>query len=203
MSENNVSEVENKENEKENKLKNQSEELNYLTNVIIPNLKKENEELKSLKIELTDALEKSTKKYYSQLDINADLSDNLAKTGAEFAVAKVRMDKLESESDAVKEKYEAKIKELEDKLKDSEDITKIKDDNEKLSDQLKEKTAEILKLEETVPKLKSEIDDLRKNLIEIGDYKEKVDSEAKNTINRFKIKINSLEDELKKKQSSY
>ena len=49
--------------EKESKLKNQSNELNYLTNTIIPDLKKENSKLKSLKIELTNALDKASRKY--------------------------------------------------------------------------------------------------------------------------------------------
>ena len=63
--------------EKEKKLSNQSSELNYLTNKIIPKLKKENAELNGLKKELTDALEKSTRKYFDQLDINADLSNQI------------------------------------------------------------------------------------------------------------------------------
>ena len=46
------------------KSKNQSEELNHLTNEIIPDLKKENKQLKNLKKELTDALDSSTKRYY-------------------------------------------------------------------------------------------------------------------------------------------
>ena len=84
-------------NEREKKLSNQSSELNYLTNKVIPKLKKENAELNRLKKELTDALEKSTRKYFDQLDINADLSNQIGKLGAEGAVNKVRADKLENE----------------------------------------------------------------------------------------------------------
>lgn len=46
-------------------------------------LKKENAELKKIKNELTEALENTTRKYYDQLDINADLSEKLTKIGAE------------------------------------------------------------------------------------------------------------------------
>ena len=89
---------------KDDKLKNQASELNHLTNEVIPDLKKENKELKAVKIELTDALETSTKKYFDQLDINADLSNQIGKLGAEGAVNKVRADKYESEIKAIKEK---------------------------------------------------------------------------------------------------
>ena len=55
MSEENVTEFESQLKEKDQKLDNQSSELNYLTNEIIPNLKKENAELKKIKNELTEA----------------------------------------------------------------------------------------------------------------------------------------------------
>ena len=54
MSEENVTEFESQLKEKDQKLDNQSSELNYLTNEIIPNLKKENAELKKIKNELTE-----------------------------------------------------------------------------------------------------------------------------------------------------
>ena len=102
--------------EKDKKLANQSSELNYLTNKIIPKLKKENEELKKVKKELTDALEKSTRKYFDQLDINADLSNKIGKLGAEGAVNKVKADKLESELDSIKGDLESKINHYKEKL---------------------------------------------------------------------------------------
>ena len=71
MSEENVTEFESQLKEKDQKLDNQSSELNYLTNEIIPNLKKENAELKKIKNELTEALEKTTRKYYHQFQIQA------------------------------------------------------------------------------------------------------------------------------------
>ena len=40
---------------------------------------------------------KSTRKYFDQLDINADLTDKIGKLGADAAVSKVRVDKLENE----------------------------------------------------------------------------------------------------------
>ena len=81
--------------EKDEKLKNQASELNHLTNEVIPDLKKENKQLKALKVELTDALETSTKKYFDQLEINADLSESVAKKGAGLQLAKVRLEEIE------------------------------------------------------------------------------------------------------------
>ena len=52
VSEENVTEFESQLKEKDQKLDNQSSELNYLTNDIIPTLKKENAELKKIKNEL-------------------------------------------------------------------------------------------------------------------------------------------------------
>ena len=49
---------------KDEKLKNQASELNHLTNEVIPELKKQNKELKIVKKELSEALETSTKKYF-------------------------------------------------------------------------------------------------------------------------------------------
>ena len=99
--------------EKESKLKNQSNELNYLTNTIIPDLKKENSSLKSLKVELTNALDKTSRKYYDQLDINEDLSNRIGELGADNAVSKARSDRLESELQSIRDDYEEKIKSLE------------------------------------------------------------------------------------------
>ncbi len=108
VSEENVTEFESQLKEKDQKLDNQSSELNYLTNEIIPNLKKENAELKKNKNELTEALENTTRKYYDQLDINADLSEKLTKIGAEDAINKVRAEKLESEIEDIKKMQKLK-----------------------------------------------------------------------------------------------
>lgn len=205
MSENIESELESKLKACEEKMNNQADELNHLTNEVIVKLKKDNLELKNLKLELSDALEKSTKKYYSQLDINADLSDNLAKTGADLAVAKVRVDKLETEIKKIKEDAYIETAEIKEKLIESnpEAMEKLKNENDKLKEDLKEKSLEIEKNEESTKKLKSEIDDLRKNLIEIGNYKEKVDSDTKNNIIRLKNHISTLEEKLLSRQSTY
>ena len=102
---------------KDEKLKNQASELNHLTNEVIPDLKKENKELKALKIELTDALETSTKKYFDQLEINADLSESVAKKGAGLQLAKVRLDEIEK-----------LVVELEEKANEKEnEIARLKD----------------------------------------------------------------------------
>lgn len=194
----NLDKVQNLIKEKDEKLSNQSQELHYLTNDIIPKLKKENSELKSLKIELTQALEKTTKKYYDQLDINADLSDKLTKTSADFAVSKVRMDKLESEVEEVKKEADSKVKEVA-----SEEIEALKAENEKLSEDLSEKVKEVNSLNDKVPALQKEIDNLRKDLIEVGNYKEQVNENVKAEINSYKNHIKALEEELRNKQSKY
>ena len=134
VSEENVTEFESQLKEKDQKLDNQSSELNYLTNEIIPNLKKENAELKKIKNELTEALENTTRKYYDQLDINADLSEKLTKIGAEEAINKVRAEKLESEIDDIKKDAEAKVADFKAKLDDvdADKVDKIKAENQDL-----------------------------------------------------------------------
>ena len=103
---------------KDGKLKNQASELNHLTNEVIPELKKENKQLKALKVELTDALETSTKKYFDQLEINADLSESVAKKGAGLQLAKVRLEEIEKlvaelESQRLEEQEKREAAELE------------------------------------------------------------------------------------------
>ena len=188
--------------EKDKKLANQSSELNYLTNKVIPKLKKENAELKRLKKELTDALEKSTRKYFDQLDINADLSNQIGKLGADGAVNKVRADKLEAELDSIKEGYEAKVAQLKEKL-DSLNVDDIKKENNRLAgevEDLKEKLGESRK--ENIA-LSEEVDKLRAEIIEIGNYKEEVDNQYKKEIEGYKQEISSLSTQLKVKESSY
>ena len=198
VSEENVTEFESQLKEKDQKLDNQSSELNYLTNEIIPNLKKENAELKKIKNELTEALENTTRKYYDQLDINADLSEKLTKIGAEDAINKVRAEKLESEIEDIKKDAEAKVADFKAKLDDvdADKVDKIKAENQDLHSKLTEKTSEL-------DKLKDEIDSLRKQVIEMGNYKDEVDAKVKSEMNKLNEEIKSLTAELKGKQSSY
>ena len=190
---------------KNEKLSNQSNELNYLTNKVIPRLKKENSELKSVKIELTDALEKSTRKYFDQLDINEDLSNEIGKLGADGAVNKVRADKLEAELETIKSDYESKISDLKDELnsKDIHEVDKLKEQNETLKQRIEELNNDIDSLKDENNGLNSEIAELRKDLIEIGNYKEEVDKQNKDTISKYKEEISSLKTQLKVKESSY
>ena len=51
--------------------------------------------------------------------------------------------------------------------------------------------------------LNSEIAELRKDLIEIGNYKEEVDKQNKDAISKYKEEISSLTTQLKVKESSY
>ena len=113
---------------KDEKLKNQASELNHLTNEVIPDLKKENKELKALKIELTDALETSTKKYFDQLEINADLSESVAKKGAGLQLAKVRLDEIEKLVVELEEKANEKEVEIASEEGLSEDEKSIIDE---------------------------------------------------------------------------
>jgi chromosome segregation ATPase len=158
--------------------------------------------LKSVKKELTDALEKSTRKYFDQLDINADLSNNIGKLGADAAVQKVRADKLENEVNSIKDDYEAKIADLNDKLanvnvddiqKENDNLTReVKDLKDKLSDARKENIS-----------LSEEVDKLRAEIIEFGNYKEEVEAQSKKEVDGFKSEISDLRTKLKVKESSY
>lgn len=188
--------------EREQKLSNQSSELNYLTNKIIPNLKKENAKLNGLKMELTDALEKSTRKYFDQLDINADLSNQIGKLGAEGAVNKVRADKLEAEINSIKEELQAKIDQYKEKL-DSINIDELKKENSDLSSELSDVKSELDKAKKENMELSSEVKTLRDEIIEIGNYKDEVDSKNKKDIDGYKEEISSLTTQLKLKESSY
>ena len=191
--------------EKESKLKNQSNELNYLTNTIIPDLKKENSKLKSLKIELTNALDKTSRKYYAQLDINEDLSNRIGELGADSAVNQARTDRLESELDTIKDEYEDKISSLKEKISELEELNveELENNNQKLRENLQLSNEELDNVKEENDRLKAEVDDLRKKLIEMGDYKEEVDEQAQKSIDELKEEIVSLKAELKIKQSNY
>ena len=191
--------------EKESKLKNQSNELNYLTNTIIPDLKKENSSLKSLKVELTNALDKTSRKYYDQLDINEDLSNRIGELGADNAVSKARSDRLESELQSIRDDYEEKIKSLEVEISNLEasDVDELEKINQNLRDDLKTSNDELDDTKKQNEELRAEVDDLRKKLIEMGDYKEEVDENAKKSIDKLKDEIVSLKSELKIKQSNY
>ena len=191
--------------EKESKLKNQSNELNYLTNTIIPDLKSENSKLKSLKAELTDALDKTSRKYYDQLDINEDLSNRIGELGADSAVNKARTDRLESEVNTIKDEYEEKIASLKGKISDLEalNVKELEKDNQQLKDNLKISNDELAEVKKENDRLNVEVDDLRKKLIEMGDYKEEVDENAQKSIDKLKEDIISLKSDLKIKQSNY
>ena len=167
--------------EKDEKLKNQAGELNHLTNEIIPDLKKENKQLKALKVELTDALEKSTKKYFDQLEINADLSESVAKKGAGLQLAKVRLaeieklvGELEDQRIEEQEKREAAELKAEESISDegksqiNELNNKIDDLNKELKDKdkiISNKEKEIAKNQNQLKKKDEELNDLKDNLI--------------------------------------
>ena len=172
--------------EKDDKLKNQASELNHLTNEIIPELKKENKKLKALKVELTDALETSTKKYFNQLEINADLSESVAKKGAGLQLAKVRLEEIEKlvveleakanekevDLDAIEDLSEEEKSIIDDLNKEIDNLNKELDAKDKIinnkekeikkkQNQLKDKNSEIAELKDNlIPKLKAEAAEL-------------------------------------------
>ena len=123
---------------KDEKLKNQASELNHLTNEVIPELKKQNKELKIVKKELTEALETSTKKYFDQLEINADLSESVAKKGAGLQLAKVRLEEIEK----LVVELEAKANEKEAEIAATEDLS---DEEKSIVDQLNNKVDKLSK----------------------------------------------------------
>ena len=156
--------------DKDTKLKNQASELNHLTNEVIPELKKDNKKLKALKEELTDALETSTKKYFDQLEINADLSESVAKKGAGLQLAKVRLNEIEK---LVVELETARLEEEEKKAAipteetDEDEVTKIYQEKEEAIEQLH---SEIDKLENEIKEKDAEID-RKESLIKSKDSK--------------------------------
>lgn len=188
--------------EKESKLSNQSNELNYLTNKVIPKLKKENTELNRVNNELSNALENSTKKYFDQLDINADLSDKIGKLGADGAVSKVRADKLESQLDTIKEDLQAEVDKYKDQLK-SLNVDDLKNKNKTLTERIETLNKQLDDSKHENISLSSEVKKLQAELIEIGGYKEEVDKNYKQEITAFKEEIKSLKTQLKLKESNY
>ena len=188
--------------EREKKLSNQSSELNYLTNKVIPKLKKEVADLTKVKDELSDALEKSTKKYFDQLDINADLSGKIGKIGADSAVNRVRADKLEAQLDTIKDDLEAKIQEYKDKL-NSLDLEDVRNENSDLKNQVNDLDKKLESARKENSELYDEVNKLRTELIEIGNYKDEVDRNYKKELTDYKDELSSLKAQLKVKESSY
>jgi chromosome segregation ATPase len=159
-------------------------------------------ELKDVKIELTDALEKTTRKYFDQLDISADLSNKIGKIGAENAVNKVRADKLESEVDSIKEEYEAKLSDLENQI-DTTDLDNVKKENSKLNKEIKELKDKLADSRKENINLSDEVDKLRAEIIEFGNYKEEVETQSKKEVQGLNDELSDLRTQLKIKESSY
>ena len=165
--------------DKDAKLKNQANELNHLTNEVIPDLKKENKKLKALKVELTDALETSTKKYFDQLEINADLSESVAKKGAGLQLAKVRLNEIEKlvvELETEKQKEEEAKAAIPTEETDEDEVKRIYQEKE-----------------ETIANLHGEIDKLEKDVTE----KDKEIDKKNNQLKEKDAKIKEKDAEIK------
>ena len=214
---------------KDDKLKNQASELNHLTNEVIPELKKQNKELKIVKKELTEALEASTKKYFDQLEINADLSESVAKKGAGLQLAKVRLEEIEKlvvELEAKANEKEAEIAATEDMSDEEKSIvdqlnSKVNKLNKELDakdrvienkekeivrkqNQLKDKNSEIADLKENlIPKLKAETAEINAKMIareaEFGAEHAGIGG----TIAKLEAEIKDLNEKLDNKQRDY
>ena len=183
--------------EKDEKLKNQASELNHLTNEIIPELKKENKKLKALKVELTDALETSTKKYFNQLEINADLSESVAKKGAGLQLAKVRLEEIEKlvvELEAKANENEVDLEAI-DELSDEEKsiINDLNNEIDQLNKELDAKDRVIDNKEKEIRKKQNQLKD--KNS-EIADLKD-------NLIPKLKAESAELNAKIKSNQAAY
>ncbi len=215
--------------EKDEKLKNQANELNHLTNEVIPELKKENKQLKALKAELTDALETSTKKYFDQLEINADLSESVAKKGAGLQLAKVRLEEIEKivveleekakenevDLDAIddlSEEEKSMIDELKQEISDLNKELDAKDrviDNkekeiQKKQGQLKDKDSEIADLKENlIPKLKAESAELNAKIKANAAAYEEEKSGVGGRIAKLEAEIKDLNGKLDNKKRDY
>ncbi|MBO7731351.1 MAG: hypothetical protein J6S67_02310, partial [Methanobrevibacter sp.] len=192
-------------------------------------LKKQNKELKIVKKELSEALETSTKKYFDQLEINADLSESVAKKGAGLQFAKVRLEEIEKlvvELEAKANEKEADIASTED-LSDEEKsiVDKLNNKIDKLNkeldakdrvidnkekeivrkqNQLKDKNSEIADLKENlIPKLKAETAEINAKL-----KAKEAEHEAENagiggTIAKLEAEIKDLNEKLDNKQRDY
>ena len=229
ISEEEIETLKQKLSEKDEKLKNQASELNHLTNEIIPELKKENKQLKALKVELTDALETSTKKYFNQLEINADLSESVAKKGAGLQLAKVRLEEIEKlvveleekanekevDLDAIEDLSEEEKTLIDDLNKQIDDLNKELDAKDRVIDnkekeikrkqnQLKDKNSEIADLKDNlIPKLKAETAEINAKM-----KAREAEFEAENagiggTIAKLEAEIKDLNEKLDNKQRDY
>ena len=182
---------------KDEKLKNQASELNHLTNEVIPDLKKENKELKALKIELTDALETSTKKYFDQLEINADLSESVAKKGAGLQLAKVRLEEIEK----LVVELEEKANEKEEEIASTEDLSEeeksiIDKLNKEINELNKELDAKDRVIDNKEKEIKRKQNQLKNKNAEIDDLKE-------NLIPKLKAESAELNAKIKSNQAAY
>ncbi len=185
--------------DKEKKLKNQANELNHLTNEIIPELKKENKKLKTLKIELTEALENSTKKYFNQLEINADLSDSVAKKGAALQLSKVRIEEIEKLVEEIEKESVAEINAVEAKFnKFKETLGEGNGLNPEKLEEIENLKVKIAQLED---KFKLKDKELSEKSKEFNNIKKDYDK-SEDIINRLKLDIDKLNNELKDKNDA-
>lgn len=215
--------------DKEEKLKNQANELNHLTNEVIPELKKENKQLKALKVELTDALETSTKKYFNQLEINADLSESLAKKGAGLQLAKVRLEEIERlvveleekanenevDLDSIEDLSEEEKFKIDELTKENDELNKELDGKDRVIDnkekeiqkkqnQLKNKNSEIANLNDNlIPKLKAESAELNAKIKAKDAAHEEEMSGFRGKIAKLEAEIKDLKGKLDNKKRDY
>jgi len=146
---------------KDKKLKNQAVELDHLTNVVVPDLKKENKKLRKVKRELTEALETSTKKYFDQLEINADLSESVTKKGAGLQLAKVRLEEIEKL--VLKLEEEKELEKAQAAPIDEEDL-QVEGSSEEDTEKIRKLANKVKSLEKELSETESQLNNAKKDL---------------------------------------
>ena len=122
--------------------------------------------------------------------------------GAEGAVNKVRVDKLENELSSIKSEYEAELNKYKEELA-SINVDEIEQENQQLNGEVKDLKDKLSSARKENISLSEEVDKLRSELIDLGNYKDEVDTQNKKEIEGYKSEISSLTTQLKLKESSY
>ena len=109
---------------------------------------------------------------------------------------------MESQLDSIKQDLESQISDLKDKLK-STDVDTLKKENGKLTSEINDLKDKLSDARKENISLSDEVDKLRAEIIDLGNYKEEVDAQNKKEIDGYKEEISSLKTQLKVKESSY
>ena len=109
---------------------------------------------------------------------------------------------MESEVNTIREELEGEIDSLKEKLA-SVNVDEVKNENKQLSGELRDVKDKLADSRKENIELSEEVDKLRAELIELGNYKEEVDKDNKKQMDEYKEEVSSLRTQLKLKESSY